>query len=234
MIEVVFFDAGETLLSPDPSWSERSAMVLSDRGHPIDAAAMREAWIAVGDRFRKTAEAGHVFSASQGASYEFWTSLYVELLAAAGIADPGAPDALYEVFSDPSNYRLFDDAQPVLADLKRRGLRLGIISNFESWLGKLLHMLEVLPHMDVVAISGDLGWEKPDHRIFTWAVGEAGVPASACAHVGDSPFFDAEAARDAGLHGILLDRHGRWAGEDLPYPVVPTLRELPEVVASIR
>jgi putative hydrolase of the HAD superfamily len=234
VIEVVFFDAGETLLSPQPSWAERSALELRARGHDTDAERMREAWIAVGNRFREAAEDGHAFSVSAGASYEFWTSLYRELLASAGIDDPGAPDVLYSVFSDPSNYRLFDDALPALTELAARGLRLGIISNFESWLGDLLHKLEVLPHVGVVAISGDLGWEKPDPRIFKWAVEEAGVPAEACAHVGDSPFFDAEAACAAGLHGVLLDRHGRWSDESFDYPVISSLNELPDVLDAAK
>jgi putative hydrolase of the HAD superfamily len=101
-----------------------------------------------------------------------------------------------------------------------------VISNFEGWLKTLLDVLEVRELFDVVAISGDLGWEKPDARIFEWAMREAGVRPAASVHVGDSPNFDAQPAHDLGMMGVLLDRHGRWTDLEADYPRVSSLGEL--------
>jgi putative hydrolase of the HAD superfamily len=143
-----------------------------------------------------------------------------------GIDDHRAADVLYETFSNPENYVLFDDAVPTLEALRARGLRLGIISNFEGWLAKLLDHLEIRDLFEVVAISGDLGIQKPDPRIFHWAMGEAGVVPSQTLYVGDNPNFDAQPAHDMGMTGVLLDRHGRWADLEADYPIVPTLTAL--------
>lgn len=230
MIEVVFFDAGETLLSPDPSWSELSARVLQERGHDVGVDAMRSAWRHTGQRFVDAANEGITFSVSHDESERFWTSLYTDLLAFLGVRDEGAPRALYETFSDPATYVLFEDSLPALDALTARGKRLGVISNFESWLRGLLDRLDVTDRFEVIAISGELGWEKPDPRIFHWALEEAGVTPGAAVHIGDSPHFDPAPAAAVGMHGVLLDRHGRWNDIEVDYPRVTTLHELVDLV----
>lgn len=226
MVEFVFFDAGETLLGPQPSWSERSAMVLRERGHDVAVDAMRVAWRHAGAHFDRAADDGRTFSTSSGESQLFWTDVYAELLGFLGIRDEGAAEQLYETFSDPATYDLFPDALPTLDSLRDRGLRLGVISNFESWLRVLLEHLDVRDRFEVLVISGEVGWEKPDRRIFEWALEEAQVEPDRALHVGDSPRFDPEAARTVGMHGVLIDRHGRWIDRATDYPRITSLLEL--------
>lgn len=227
-IRVVFFDAGETLLRPEPSFPELLVRVLRSRDHEVTVDEALDASRALSGHFRRVE--GENPTTDADASERFWLALYTDLLAELDIEDAGAPRALFEIFSDPGNYGLFPDALDVLSGLRDEGYALGVISNFEHWLERLLERLEVLPHFDVVAISGVVGWEKPDPRIFRWAVERAGVRPGLCAHVGDQPYFDAEAAVGCGLHGILLDRHGRWGDLDVDYPVIGGLDELPGVL----
>jgi FMN phosphatase YigB (HAD superfamily) len=98
----------------------------------------------------------------------------------------------------------------------------------------LLDRLDVTEHFDVLAISGELGWEKPDPRIFKWAMEEAGVDAPSSVHVGDSPHFDPAPAAAIGMHGVLLDRHGRWEDDEAEYPRITTLGELVDLVDSMQ
>lgn len=230
MIELVFFDAGETLLCPQPSFPELAASVIRGRGHDVGGADVIRAGRAVAGHFRLAADEGRTFSASADESHAFWVRLYTEMLEHLAIADEGAPEELFRVFSDPGNYGLFPDTLPALSALRERGLRLGVISNFEGWLEALLDRLGVLELFDVVAISGPLGWEKPDRRIFEWALERARLEPASCAHVGDSPYFDAEAAIACGMRGILLDRHGRYGELEIDYPRITTLGEVPPLV----
>jgi putative hydrolase of the HAD superfamily len=228
-IEAVFFDAGETLLTPKGTWSGKSVEVLRERGHDVSVEALQAAWRHGGQHFLNAAEDGVKFSLSDHASHTFWTALYHDMLDYLEINDEDAPEVLYATFSDPANYELFPDAVPTLLALKERGLKLGVISNFESWLNTMLEALDVTVHFDVIAVSGDLGWEKPDPRIFTWAMDQAGVTPEQSLHVGDGPTFDAQPAHDLGMLGVLLDRHDRWP-EPAPYPRVSTLTELLDLV----
>lgn len=232
MIKFVFFDAGETLLRAEPSFPELAAIVLQRRGHDVSASDVIEAGRELGSHFRSAADTNWVFSASADESRAFWTAFYTDMMGRLDIDDPQAPDELFTTFSDPANYGLFPDVVAVLNELKEAGYRLGVISNFEGWLDGLLKQLNIRDHFDVVAISGPLNVEKPNPKIFEWAIDQAEVEPGECAHVGDQPYFDAEASQACGMRGVLLDRYDRW--EDSPeYPRISGLAELPEVISGL-
>jgi REG-2-like HAD superfamily hydrolase len=230
VITTAFFDAGETLLGPQPSWSGLSTTVLQQRGHDVSIDRLQAAWRETGQIFLAAADEGRTFSTSRDESHKFWTRLYSGLLDQLGVQDPEAPEVLYHTFSDPSNYGLFDDALPAMDALSTRGVKLGVISNFESWLRVMLDHLGITKRFDVIAISGDLGWEKPDTRIFKWAMEEAGAEPHECLHVGDSPHFDAIPAQELGMTGVLIDRWGRWTDLEGDFARVTTLTDLSALV----
>ena len=230
MITTAFFDAGETLLGPRPSWSGLSTTVLNQRGHDVTVERLQAAWRETGQIFLAAADEGRTFSTSRDESHTFWTRLYASLLEHLGVRDPEAPEVLYQTFSNPSNYGLFDDALTALDALAAKGVKLGVISNFESWLNVMLDHLEIKSRFEVLAISGDLGWEKPDPRIFKWAMEEAGAEPHECLHVGDSPHFDAIPAQQLGMTGVLIDRYGRWADLEGDFARVATLTELDTLI----
>ena len=60
-----------------------------------------------------------------------------------------------------------------LDELARRGVTLGIVSNFEAWLEDLLAALGVRERFPVRVISGIEGIEKPDRRIYGLALERA-------------------------------------------------------------
>lgn len=229
MIDIVFFDAGDTLLRPLPSFPGLAAKVLRNRGHDVDEPAVVSGARAVSSHFRRVE--GLNLTASRDGNRAFWTELYTDLLAHLGIADEGAPSQLYETFSDPGNYALYDDSVPVLDELAARGVRCGVISNFEPWLEGLLKRLGVLDRFEVVAISGVVGAEKPDPAIFRWAIERAGAAPSACMHVGDQPYFDADPALALGMRPVLIDRYGRFADLEADYPRIASLGELAPLIA---
>lgn len=125
------------------------------------------------------------------------------------------------------HYRLFEDALPCVADLRERGLRIGLITNNESE-----HQREKIRKtgldglFDVVIISDEVGVAKPNRRIFDYACAAMGVEAGDAAHVGDNLVADARGARDAGLHGVWLDRYARRAGTVTDVAVVDRLDQL--------
>src|SRR5204863_6411168 len=106
----------------------------------------------------------------------------------------GLPERLYGEFTDLTNYRLFDDVEPVLARLRAAGLLLGVISNFEAWLELLLEHLGVADMFDLQVISGVEGLEKPDPAIFRLALESSGVEPAEAVYVRDNPWFDYETA----------------------------------------
>lgn len=228
----MFFDAGETLLYPHPSFAELFTEVLREHGHRVDPARVQDVVSASSSRFNDilSSEEARLWSTSAERSRTLWDGIYRWFLSEAGIDrdQDRLIDALYTRFTDLASYRLHPDALPTLERLRKTDLTLGLISNFEEWLERLLDALEVAHFFDVTVISGIEGVEKPDPAIFHLALRRAGVPPERSVYVGDNPSFDVEAARAVGMVPVLIDRRGRHpeAGglrvtslEDLPAAV---------------
>src|SRR5690606_31963125 len=113
---------------------------------------------------------------------------------------------LFELFAHPRPWRVFDDVEPVLADLERRGLRRAVGSNWDHRLHVLLERLGLKRRFDFVLTSAEAGWRKPHPRIFALALEALDVPAERVAYVGDSYDDDVLGARDAGMVPFLLNR----------------------------
>lgn len=129
-------------------------------------------------------------------------------------------------------WRLFDDALPCLRALRNLGMRLAAITNAagEHQRAKL-GALGLEGAFDAVLISGELGVAKPHRAIFRIACRVLGVRPSQAVHVGDRLETDAVGARDAGLHGVWLDRSGCGVlPQGAGVSVIGRLAELPLLV----
>jgi HAD superfamily hydrolase (TIGR01549 family) len=232
VIEAVFFDAGETLLRPHPSFAELFAAICHENGRPISAEQIRAVQEKLAPHLVDLAEDTGVQNPtfSEEGSRTFWIYLYRRFLDELGLAETGLEEALYQRFSDSSSYMLFDDVLPAL-DALARDHRLGLISNFEGWLEERLVELEVGPRFEVTVISGVELVEKPDPGIYELALERIGLPAARCAHVGDSIKLDVEPAMALGMRAILLDRADRYP--EPPCPKIATLEDLPRVIANL-
>lgn len=233
-IEIVFLDAGETILYPHPSFSELFARVVSDAGSQVDARDVEDVRRRLAphlvDMVEDSGAEGGI-SLSDASSRTFWKFLYRRFLAELGLDDESLVDRLFEVFSSTSTYRLYDDVLPSLRALSGSGYRLGLISNFERWLEEMLVELEVGHVFDVAVISGIEGVEKPDASIYRRALEKAGVAPEQAVHVGDSPGLDVAPARSVGMSTVLLDRLGRYEGHDGRR--IASLKELPDLLTKL-
>ncbi len=225
----VFFDAGETLVHPHPSFPEMFAEIVRRHGYEVESADVVERGRIVFDRFAEAARDNELWTTSRERSEAFWRSVYHRFLTLLSLpTDDGLPEALYREFTDRANYRLFQDVPPVLEVLHAAGLKLGVVSNFEEWLEHLLEELDVTRYFDVRVISGIEGIEKPDPRIFSLALERAGVTAEETVYVGDNPMFDVDPAAAVGMFPVLIDRRNRHPGA--PGVRITSMADLPAAI----
>jgi putative acetyltransferase len=97
-------------------------------------------------------------------------------------------------------------AREALEALAGRGYRLGVVSNADGRVRKVLEDAGLAAHLEVILDSAHVGFEKPDPRIFLAATVELGLPPASCAYVGDLYEIDILGARAAGLRPILIGR----------------------------
>lgn len=105
-------------------------------------------------------------------------------------------------------------AQTVLEQLHRRHLALGMISNSDGSIARLIGKQGFAPYFQFVLDSRVTGVEKPDPRIFQMALDRAGVGPAEAVYIGDLYSIDIVGSRAAGMEAILLDPAGLWGHVD--------------------
>jgi HAD superfamily hydrolase (TIGR01549 family) len=126
------------------------------------------------------------------------------------------------------NYAAYHDAISVLADLRGRGYKLGMISNtFQLAFEPVRQQYHLDKIFDVITPSYEVGLLKPDRRIFQMMLEKLEVTADQAIMVGDSLRDDVLAAEDVGIKSILVDRHSHL---DLHAPRIHNLSELLELL----
>jgi len=122
-------------------------------------------------------------------------------------------------------------ALDTLAQLRGRGLRLGLCSN-APYRSASLHA-QLAHHglaglFDSVTFSSEVGWRKPAPQIFAAALDALGVEASRCAMVGDRRREDIGGARAAGMATIRTREHRDDPGPGDADAVIDRLADLVE------
>lgn len=127
---------------------------------------------------------------------------YVGLLSTVELPHPELADALYARLLRPECWVAYPDSVPVVRRLHEAGLTTVVLSNIGWDIRPALDHHGLLPHVDEVVLSYEVGVAKPDAEIFELACEQAGVPPERCLMVGDTA-SDAGAAL-AGIRTLLL------------------------------
>jgi len=124
-------------------------------------------------------------------------------LESVGIYDKKITEHVYEFYM---KHRFDDnipypDVKPVLDYLKGRYI-LGVISNGNSYPERI----GLKDYFDIVILSQDFGFRKPDSRIFKVALRKADCESYEVIHIGDSLEDDVQGANEAGIISVYLNR----------------------------
>jgi putative hydrolase of the HAD superfamily len=117
-----------------------------------------------------------------------------------------------------------EGALPVLAELRDRGLALGLISNCSSEVGELWHGSPFGGAFDAVVLSADVGFCKPEARIYRLALERLGVEPGEAVFVGDGHSDELAGAEAIGMRAIQIGSYHPWEGERIES--IPGLLEL--------
>lgn len=97
---------------------------------------------------------------------------------------------------------LHQDIIPMLRELKKRGIRIGLISNCFSEEAIVIKKCVLYPYFDAVCLSFDEGLQKPDPAIFKRCMERLNVEADECLYVGDGGSSELEAAETVGMKAV--------------------------------
>jgi putative hydrolase of the HAD superfamily len=101
--------------------------------------------------------------------------------------------------------RLFDDTVPFLTWLRSRGVLISLVSNCADTTRVLLEHLGIIPLVDAVVLSCEIGSMKPYPEMYITALDELGVAAVDAVFIDDQPRFCA-GAEAVGVRPIQIAR----------------------------
>jgi HAD superfamily hydrolase (TIGR01549 family) len=202
VLKAVLFDVDFTLFRPGPELGPEGYRRVGERhGLALEPDLYGEARLGAIETLQRNHELVH--------DEEIWIAFTEQIVLRMG-GDPGGARAcatdMVREWERHENFSLYEDALPVLDELRRHGIKIGLISNGQRDLDEFTahHRLDV----DAVVGSKAHGRVKPHASIFVAALRALDASADATAMVGDSYEDDIEGARALGIRAILLDRDG--------------------------
>lgn len=226
-IEAVLIDAGGVLV--EPNWVT-VASVLGKHGLAVDPADLAAAHPLL---MRELDDAELIKSSTDVTRRERWLEQLLRHAWQSADLDErsvdAAADGLETIHLERGIWESVLDGAPSGVDaLRAAGLRLALVSNAEPRLRLKLDELDLARRFDHLSISGEIGAEKPDSRIFHDALEALGASPDHAVHVGDLYEVDVVGARGVGIAAILVDASDLSADRDVTR--IRSLADLPRLL----
>ncbi len=207
--ELLLFDAAGTLIEPAEPVEKVYQRYFAGRGWVVEAEdlkkSFREIFSGIGDPDFQDSGDG------DAAEREWWRRVVRETALAVGVDPVG--EAFEECFEDlfahyaaGRAWAVFPEVRELLADLKGKGFKMAVVSNFDRRLHRLLEELDLTRWFDLVLTSADVSARKPSPVLLEAAMEQLSVTAGRTRLVGDSRSADGGAATAAGVEVFILDR----------------------------
>ena len=206
-VDAVFFDFGDTLVTLVPSKEELFLRVARSLGIKLELEAVKRAYQIVD--FHNKYSSVHI-----GDRDGFYRKYNEQLAEALGISShfTSLGPALAAKFRSEKKWMLFDEVPEALRRLRRQGLTLALVANWDRNLSSLTEVLGIREAFSTIVSSQAAGVEKPDPAIFRRAMDELSLSEEThrILYVGNEYRADVLGARAAGLIPVLIDRCGLY------------------------
>jgi HAD superfamily hydrolase (TIGR01509 family) len=235
----VLLDAFGTIIHPEPGWEQlRNDCLAIVHGSWTGRGIALATWMAAYERAR----AEQHERVRDGLREFDFPARFARSMRLCGVAEEEA--SAWGIVAHERYHRFqhalihaYDAPAPVLAQLKREGYKLALVSNYAHTpvLRDALARLGLVEHFDALVVSADVGYLKPHPRIFEAALEALGVRADEAVMVGNDIPCDVEGAKKSGIRAV-------WT----PYPraspapthpsadaVLSSLAQLPDVLRTM-
>jgi putative hydrolase of the HAD superfamily len=220
-IDAVLLDAGGVLLDLDYAYLRR---LIERCGPAVELDALSRAEALARRQIDGAVRQG-------GRIGDSWRAYFRFILDRVGLAARWHEETIDALWEAHRRFGLWTVAGPeareIVDELRRRGFRLGVVSNAEGQVARDLDNAGFAGSFETVVDSSLVGVEKPDPEIFRIALERMNLRPEHAVFLGDLPAVDVEGARAAGLRPVLLDRH------DLYPEVRPRVRSLMELAGML-
>lgn len=212
MAKIVLFDAVGTLFGVRDTVGEVYQKFASEWGVDVSPVAVNQSFF---DSFK--AAPPMAFPGTESAKildleFEWWCRVAAETYKKLGVLEQfsdfrGFFGELYDYFATDAPWLVYPDVKPALTKWRESGIKLAVLSNFDSRLYQVLTALRLADFFSDITISTEVGAAKPDRKIFTTALQKCNFTIERAVHIGDSLIADYEGAINAGIEAFWLNRN---------------------------
>ena len=231
-IDAVLFDLDDTLHDDTRAYQAAARDVAEEIAAEfrVDAQTIFDTYVDRASQYWRELSVEYLRMPIADSRLELWAAA----LASAGVNDETVVTRAALRYGERrrAHYSPFPGALDLLAELRHRGLKLGLITNgFAETHYEKLELLGLERSFDAVLCADEVGMLKPDPRIFLHACELLGTPPSRAAMVGDRYFRDISGAHEAGLFTVYV----RMREEKIPEDQRPdvSVNGIEEVLAAL-
>ncbi len=176
----------------------------------------------------------HAEHSTDELSYRVWTNgRLARLLRSSGLSARTRRQLLADTLEErySRTFSIFPEVLAVLTELRSRGIRVGVCSNWDWALDKELRANGVAELVEFVVCSARVGFRKPHPGIFDCVRAASGVSPASVVFVGDEWSADISGSRRAGFRPAHVNRAPLCPIED--HDDVPCLPDLTGIIAMV-
>lgn len=209
--KVIFLDAVGTLFGVRGSVGEVYRDIAQQAGIEVSALSLDSAFAQSFKAANPLAFTGVAPDQIPELEYQWWRAIARATFAQAGVLEQFSDFSafftqLYHHFASAEPWFVYPDVLRALTTWQQKGIQLGIISNFDSRICKVLEQLELKDFFSSITISSIVGAAKPDSKIFLSALQKHHCIGRQAWHIGDSLKEDYYGAKTVGIRAFLIER----------------------------
>lgn len=230
MIKIVLFDAIDTLFQAYPDKTGMYQRVIYQiTGNDFDRSRIKTAWNEIVTEAEEESYRNIKNSKSARMAWDGFNRKMLQKLDVKEDLEKYSAELLFQAWSEPKNYRLYNDVKETLILLKKQGIQAACLSNENEKLTNFFVHFGIDQFFKFIITSGEIGYEKPHPKIFEIAISKTGYKNEEVLFVGDSYISDYLGAKNAGIKVYLLDRRNEYS-----HKTVPKIYRLTDIVKKIK
>lgn len=209
--KVIYLDAFGTLFGVKSSVGELYSNLACSSGVSTDPKAVNRAFYQSFAASERLAFPNVAAATIPELEFQWWKAIVAKTFERVGALEKfddfdNFYADLYSYFETAAPWQVYDDTLDSLRRWQAMSIELGIISNFDSRLHRVLSALGLADYFQSVTLSTEVGAAKPSAKIFQTALAKHDCAAQQAWHVGDSEVEDYAGAQSVGIRAILIAR----------------------------
>ena len=138
--------------------------------------------------------------------YEKYLDLMLAFLRIFNVSKKDLYTSIFEKCPPRSKWVPYEETIPFLKEMKERGVRLGLLTNWGLDARATLDDVGITEFFESIVVSSEIGAEKPEPKGFIESLQQLGLTPDEAIYVGDNYFDDVVGANGVGMKAALINR----------------------------